>query len=43
MLGIEVEDFQNCIESNDLYQVQFKGSPFPCWNGRAESDCIFEI
>ncbi|WMV30609.1 hypothetical protein MTR67_023994 [Solanum verrucosum] len=40
--GNEVEDFHNCIESNDLYQVQFKGSPFTWWNGRADFDCIFE-
>ncbi|KAG5592064.1 hypothetical protein H5410_042578 [Solanum commersonii] len=42
VLGAEVEDFQNCIESNDIYQVQFKHCPFTWRNSRAESDCIFE-
>ncbi|KAK6784428.1 hypothetical protein RDI58_017883 [Solanum bulbocastanum] len=42
VLGVDGEDFQNCIELNELYQVQFKGSPFTWWNDRADSACIFE-
>lgn len=36
------EDFRTCIESCELAQVHFKGSPFTWWNGRSGSDCIFE-
>uniref|UniRef100_M1DHQ7 AP endonuclease/reverse transcriptase n=1 Tax=Solanum tuberosum TaxID=4113 RepID=M1DHQ7_SOLTU len=38
----DCEDFKTCIESCDLAQVKFKGSPFTWWNGRDGNDCIFE-
>ena len=34
--------FENCISSCDLNKMQFKGSSFTWWNGKADSDCIFE-
>lgn len=40
--AIEMEDFQTCIESSDLFLVQFKGSLFTWWNVRDGPDCIFE-
>lgn len=36
------EDFDYCIETCDLTRVNFQGSPFTWWNGRAENDCIFK-
>lgn len=36
------EDFKTCIESFDLVEVHYKGSPFTWWNGRVGDDCIFE-
>ncbi|KAG5601718.1 hypothetical protein H5410_033088, partial [Solanum commersonii] len=39
---IDHEDFDCCIETCELSKVQYKGSPFTWWNGRAGSDCIFE-
>ncbi|KAG5619892.1 hypothetical protein H5410_005110 [Solanum commersonii] len=42
VMGYEVQDFLNCIESNELYHVQFKGSAFTWWNGRLGTDCISE-
>ncbi|XP_015169587.1 uncharacterized protein [Solanum tuberosum] len=32
---IDHEDFDCCIETCELYKVQYKGSPFTWWNGRA--------
>lgn len=42
VVAADVDDFKTCIESCDLSQVPFKGSPFTWWNGRAGDDCIFE-
>lgn len=42
VMGYEVENFLNCIVSNELYHVQFKCTPFTWRNGRTGSDCIFE-
>lgn len=39
---VDHEDFDVCIQSCDLEEVQFKGSPFTWWNCRIGSDCIFE-
>ncbi|XP_060190580.1 uncharacterized protein LOC132619813 [Lycium barbarum] len=36
------EDFAFCINSCELQEVNFKGSPFTWWNGRADNECIFE-
>ncbi|KAH0698913.1 hypothetical protein KY284_013128 [Solanum tuberosum] len=36
------EDFENCISSCDLNEIQFRGNPFTWWNGRANNECIFE-
>ncbi|XP_059306430.1 uncharacterized protein LOC132057860 [Lycium ferocissimum] len=36
------EDFAFCINSYELEVVNFKGSPFTWWNGRAADECIFE-
>lgn len=40
--AVDCDDFRSCIESCDLYQCPFKGSPFTRWNGRVGDDCIFE-
>ncbi|XP_060170476.1 uncharacterized protein LOC132601407 [Lycium barbarum] len=39
---LDIEDFAFCINSCDLEEVNFKGSPFTWWNGRADEACIFE-
>uniref|UniRef100_A0A0V0I5C8 Putative ovule protein n=1 Tax=Solanum chacoense TaxID=4108 RepID=A0A0V0I5C8_SOLCH len=36
------EDFENCISSCNLNEIQFRGNPFTWWNGRANNECIFE-
>ncbi|XP_060170556.1 uncharacterized protein LOC132601490 [Lycium barbarum] len=38
----DIEDFAFCINSCDLEEVNFKGSPFTWWNGIADEACIFE-
>ncbi|XP_059306395.1 uncharacterized protein LOC132057811 [Lycium ferocissimum] len=38
----DIEDFAFRINSCDLEEVKFKGSPFTWWNGRADEACIFE-
>ncbi|XP_060210587.1 uncharacterized protein LOC132637527 [Lycium barbarum] len=38
----DIEDFAFCINSCELEEVNFKGSPFTWWNGRADAACIFE-
>ncbi|XP_059314087.1 uncharacterized protein LOC132064926 [Lycium ferocissimum] len=38
----EVEDFAFCKNSCDLQDIDFRGSPFTWWNGRAVEDCIFK-
>jgi len=38
----EYEDFSFCINSCELGDVSFVGSPFTWWNGRADSECIFK-
>ncbi|XP_060182313.1 uncharacterized protein LOC132611975 [Lycium barbarum] len=38
----DIEDFAFCINSCDLEEVNFKGSPFTWWNGRADEARIFE-
>ncbi|XP_049385889.1 uncharacterized protein LOC125850006 [Solanum stenotomum] len=40
--GLPVEDFAFCINSCDLSDVKFSGSPFTWWNGRVNGDCIFK-
>lgn len=42
MVAADVEDFNNCVEACDVLKIQYKGSPFTWWNGRAGDDCIFE-
>ncbi|KAG5616344.1 hypothetical protein H5410_016168 [Solanum commersonii] len=36
------EDFEYCISSCDLNEIQFRGNPFTWWNGRGNNECIFE-
>ncbi|XP_060200519.1 uncharacterized protein LOC132628770 [Lycium barbarum] len=36
------EDFAFCINSCDLSEISYKGSPFTWWNGREDRDCIFK-
>ncbi|XP_060182297.1 uncharacterized protein LOC132611960 [Lycium barbarum] len=36
------EDFAFCVNSCELGEVEFRGSPFTWWNGRAGQDCIFK-
>ncbi|KAG5595072.1 hypothetical protein H5410_036304 [Solanum commersonii] len=43
VLHIEHEDFDNCNSYYDLTKIQFNGSPFTWWNGRARHDFSFEI
>ncbi|KAG5631193.1 hypothetical protein H5410_002910 [Solanum commersonii] len=38
----EYEEFDICVNSCDLVDINFKGSPFTWWNGRADRDCIFK-
>ncbi|XP_059281287.1 uncharacterized protein LOC132034982 [Lycium ferocissimum] len=38
----ETEDFAFCVNSCDLFDMGFKGSPYTWWNGRAAEDCIFK-
>ncbi|XP_059315388.1 uncharacterized protein LOC132065996 [Lycium ferocissimum] len=38
----EYEDFTFCLNSCELHEMPFKGSPFTWWNGRASNDCIFK-
>ncbi|KAH0757835.1 hypothetical protein KY290_021328 [Solanum tuberosum] len=38
----EVEDFAFCVNYCDLLDINFKGSPFTWWIGRADSECIFK-
>jgi len=38
----EYEDFSFCINSCELNDLHFSGSPFTWWNGRADEDCIFK-
>ncbi|XP_060216553.1 uncharacterized protein LOC132644029 [Lycium barbarum] len=38
----DYEHFAFCINSCELEETTFKGSPFTWWNGRAGNDCIFE-
>ncbi|WMV19930.1 hypothetical protein MTR67_013315 [Solanum verrucosum] len=42
VLAADYEDFETWISSCDLQEVNFKGSPYTWWNGRAGKDCIFE-
>ncbi|XP_059285140.1 uncharacterized protein LOC132038497 [Lycium ferocissimum] len=36
------EDFAFCVNSCELEEIQFKGTPFTWWNGRANNEGIFE-
>lgn len=36
------EDFAFCVNSSDPVDVGFKESHFTWWNGRSNSECIFE-
>ncbi|XP_060211803.1 uncharacterized protein LOC132639368 [Lycium barbarum] len=38
----ENEDFASCVNSGELSEVNFKGSPFTWWNGRTIGECIFK-
>ncbi|XP_060210626.1 uncharacterized protein LOC132637573 [Lycium barbarum] len=42
VLPQEYEDFAFCLNSCELHEIPFKGSPFTWWNGRAANDCIFK-
>ncbi|XP_060216608.1 uncharacterized protein LOC132644074 [Lycium barbarum] len=42
VLPQEYEDFAFCLNSCELHEMPFKGSPFTWWNGRAANDCIFK-
>lgn len=42
VMSTNYEDFQTCIESCDLIEVQFKRNPYTWWNGRSGKDCSFE-
>ncbi|XP_075099289.1 uncharacterized protein LOC142176118 [Nicotiana tabacum] len=38
----EIDDFLQCVNTCNLFDLGFKGSIFTWWNGRAEEDCIFK-
>ncbi|XP_060216639.1 uncharacterized protein LOC132644099 [Lycium barbarum] len=38
----EYEDFAFCINSCELFDINYKGSLFTWWNGKAGSECIFK-
>ncbi|XP_059294411.1 uncharacterized protein LOC132047376 [Lycium ferocissimum] len=38
----DYEDFAFCINSHELEETSFKGSPFTWWNGRAKNNSIYE-
>ncbi|XP_059284731.1 uncharacterized protein LOC132038025 [Lycium ferocissimum] len=38
----EYEDFAFCLNSCELIEAGFKGSPFTWWNGRSDGQCIFK-
>ncbi|KAK4714206.1 hypothetical protein R3W88_020113 [Solanum pinnatisectum] len=38
----EYEDFALCVNSCELFYINFKGSPFTWWNGRADAEFIFK-
>ncbi|KAG5626762.1 hypothetical protein H5410_011980 [Solanum commersonii] len=38
----EYEDFSCCINSCDLTDIKYTGSPFTWWNGRVDEGCIFK-
>ncbi|KAK4713780.1 hypothetical protein R3W88_019687 [Solanum pinnatisectum] len=38
----EYENFAFCVNSCDLVDVSYKGSPFTWWNGRIDDQCIFK-
>ncbi|XP_059287623.1 uncharacterized protein LOC132040947 [Lycium ferocissimum] len=38
----EYEDFAFCTNSCELFDINYKGSLFTWWSGRAGSDCIFK-
>ncbi|XP_070042737.1 uncharacterized protein LOC142178149 [Nicotiana tabacum] len=38
----EYEDFAFCVKSCGLFDLGYKGSPFPWWNGRPNAECIFK-
>ncbi|KAG5600130.1 hypothetical protein H5410_031500 [Solanum commersonii] len=37
------QEFKTCIDSCDLSQVQFRGSPFTWWNSRIEHETIKDV
>ncbi|XP_075082443.1 uncharacterized protein LOC142166836 [Nicotiana tabacum] len=37
----EYEDFAFCVNSCELFDTGYKGSPFTWWNGRPNAECIF--
>ncbi|XP_075077104.1 uncharacterized protein LOC142163855 [Nicotiana tabacum] len=39
----EYEDFAFCVNSCELFDTGYKGSPFTWWNGRPNAECIFKI
>ncbi|KAG5585311.1 hypothetical protein H5410_045745 [Solanum commersonii] len=39
---LDFEDFVFCIKSCELSDINFAGSPFTWWNGKADEECIFE-
>nr|XP_016459646.1 PREDICTED: uncharacterized protein LOC107783182 [Nicotiana tabacum] len=38
----EYEDFAFCVNSCELFDTGYKGSPFTWWNGRPNAECIFK-
>lgn len=38
----EVEDLRHCINTCNLFYLDFKGSIYTWWNGRTDDNCIFK-
>lgn len=38
----EYEDFAFCVNSYDIRNMNFKGSPLTRWNGMINNECIFK-
>lgn len=38
----ETEDFSNCLNECDFYDMGYNGGTFTWWNGRTDKACIFK-
>lgn len=38
----EYKDFEFCLNFCEPFDINYKESPFFCWNGKVVDDCIFK-